>query len=294
MPAFRLKMATQLGEKIAAEYGFSKFPVRPFDIIGKKDIKVEAKPSDVKGVSGAMIFAGSSATIIYSTEYDNHGFENFSVSHELGHYCLPGHPEEIIKQGGAHFSRADFTEGATSIEIEADHFASGLLLPSRLTQDFLDRSQVGLEGILALADTAECSRTAAAIRAAECSSYPIAVIVSREQHIAYAFLSEGFKQLGKLAWLKKGTALPDTLTKRFNADASNVSSAKKQCGETRLGDWFGGPKGIELDEEIVGLGSYGFTLTVLSSEAKLPQPDEEEDEDAELERSWTPKYAYGR
>jgi hypothetical protein len=64
--------------------------------------------------------------------------------------------------------------------------------------------------------------------------------------------------------------------------------------ETRLGDWFGGPKGIDLDEEVVGLGSYGFTLTVLSSEAKLAQPDEEEDEDTDLERSWTPKFAYGR
>lgn len=95
----------------------------------------------------------------------------------------------------------------------------------------------------------------------------------------YTFLSEGFKQLGKLAWLKKGTALPDTLTKRFNADAANVLNANKRCGETRLGDWFGGPKGLELDEEVVGLGSYGFTLTVLSSEAKLSQPDEEEDED---------------
>lgn len=294
MPAFRLKMATQLGEKIAAEYGFTKFPVRPFDIISKKNIRIEAKPSDVKGVSGAMIFAGSSATIIYSKEHNNCGFENFSVSHELGHYCLPGHPEEILKQGGTHFSRSDFTEGGTSIEIEADHFASGLLLPANLTQAFLDSAQVGLEGILALADTAECSRTAAAIRAAECSSYPIAVIVSREQHIAYAFLSDGFKQLGKLAWLKKGTALPDTLTKRFNADTANVLNAKKQCGETRLGDWFGGPKGIELDEEIVGLGSYGFTLTVLSSEAKLSEPDEEEDEDSDLERSWTPKFAYGR
>lgn len=294
MPTFRLKMATQLGEKTATEYGFSKFPVRPFEIIGKKDIKVDAKPSDVKGVSGAMIFASSSATIIYSKEHNNPGFENFSVCHELGHYCLPGHPEEIVKQGGVHLSRSGFTEGGTSIEIEADHFASGLLLPAKLTEAFLGSSQIGLEGILALADAAECSRTAAAIRAAECSSYPIAIIVSAGQQIAYAFLSDGFKQLGKLAFLRKGSPLPETLTKRFNADTSNVLSAKKQCGETRLGEWFGGPTGIELDEEVLGLGSYGFTLTVLSSETKLSQPDDEEDEEANLERSWMPRFAYGR
>ena len=32
MPAFRLKMATQRGEQIAAEFGFGQFPVKPRDI----------------------------------------------------------------------------------------------------------------------------------------------------------------------------------------------------------------------------------------------------------------------
>ena len=32
MPAFRLKMAAQRGEQIAAEFGFKQFPVRPREI----------------------------------------------------------------------------------------------------------------------------------------------------------------------------------------------------------------------------------------------------------------------
>jgi len=293
MPSFQLKMATQLGEKIAADHGFASLPVKPFKIAEAKEIPVEAKPPEVKGVSGAMIFVDGDARIIYSRDLNNRGFENFCVSHELGHYFLPGHPEEIIKQGGTHLSRANFSE-ATSIELEADHFASGLLLPSVLTKKFLDSQQVGLEGVLALAETAECSRTAAAIRAAECSGYPVAVIMSRADKIAYAFLSEGFKQLGNLAWLRKGTPLPSSLTQRFNSNPANVLKAEKACGETHLGDWFGGVKGITLDEEVVGLGSYGFTLTILSSESRLSEHNEEEDEDAELEKSWTPKFAYNR
>ena len=294
MALFRLKMATQLGEKIAADSGFTQFPVKPFEIAAKNEIVVVAKPPEVEGISGAMIFAGNDARIIYSRDLNNPGFENFSVSHELGHYFLPGHPEEIQKQGGTHISRANFTEGTSSIELEADHFASGLLLPSRMTRRFLDNHQVGLEGVLGLADAAECSRTAAAIRTAECCSYPVAVIVSKDEQVAYAFMSEGFKQLGKLAWLKKGSPLPATMTRRFNAKPSNILGAEKACGETHLGDWFGGPKGIALDEEVLGLGSYGFTLTILSSEAQMSSPDEEEDEDGELERSWTPRFAYKR
>src|SRR4051812_32448941 len=116
--AFNVKMATQRGEQIAAEYGFASFPVRPLEIAGKADIAVEAKPAEVKGVSGAMIFADGNPLIIYSRAFNNVGFENFSICHELGHYFLSGHPEQIIKQGGRHFSRANFTE-ALPIELEA-------------------------------------------------------------------------------------------------------------------------------------------------------------------------------
>lgn len=293
MAGFRLKMATQHGEKVAEEFGFNQFPVKPREIAKARDIVIQAKPAEVTGVSGAIIFAGDSATIIYSTEYGNQGFENFSLAHELGHWFLPGHPEEIIKAGGAHMSRANFTQN-TSIELEADHFASGLLLPSNFTRNLLATNQIGLDGILKLADTAHCSITAAAIRSAECGTYPMAIIVSKGNEIAYAFLSESFKNLGKLAFLRKGSALPAGATRNFNADATNVLRAERVVGETDLATWFDGPGRIALDEEVIGLGKYGYTLTVLSSEALREDPFDEEDEDAELERSWTPRFAYGR
>jgi len=231
MTKFRLKMAGQLGEKVAAEAGFTKFPIIPIQIAEANAIIVEAKPPDTKGVSGALIFAGNDVTLLYSTEYNNRGFENFSISHELGHYFIPGHPEEIIAQGGAHLSRANFTENS-SIELEADHFASGLLLPTSLTRRFLSNHQTGLEGILALADAAECSRTAAAIRSAQCSPYPVAVIVSQGDKVAYAFLSDRFKSVSGPAFLKKGTPLPACATRDFNADPENVRHARQACGRS--------------------------------------------------------------
>src|SRR3954454_22707688 len=255
MAGFRLKMATQLGEKTAADAGYVTFPINPTDIARSKDIHVQAKPSQVKGVFGAMIMAGGNVTILYSSEYNNTGFDHFCVAHELGHYFLPDHPEEIQKQGGTHFSCAGFTQNS-SIELEADHFASGLLLPSRLTRTFLSKRQIGLRGILDLADAAECSRTAAAIRSAECCNYSIAVIVSEGNQVSYAFMSDKFKQLGKLAFLRKGSLLPDGATRRFNADPTNILGAKRDCASTDLNRWFDGPRGIGLDEEVIGLGKY--------------------------------------
>lgn len=293
MAGFRLKLATQLGEKVASEAGFTSFPVRPLKIAEDNKIDVQAKPADVPGISGALIFVNDLITLIYSTEHNNRGFENFSIAHELGHFFLPGHPEEIMKSGGAHMSRANFTEN-TSIELEADHFASGLLLPSALTRKFLQNRTIGLDGILGLAQEADCSATAAAIRAAECAPYPMAVVVSQGDKVSYAFMTESFKALGKLTWLRKGAPLPASATKRFNASPDNITGAKRNHGETDLSAWFDGNSRIALDEEIIGLGKYGYTLTILSSESLPDDPDQEEDEEAELIEQWTPRFAYKR
>lgn len=50
----------------------------------------------------------------------------------------------------------------------------------------------------------------------------------------------------------------------------------------------GGNLDIELSEEVVGLGAYGKTLTVLTA-SDLPDAEEIEEQD-ELTESWTPKF----
>jgi Zn-dependent peptidase ImmA (M78 family) len=177
---FRLRMATQTGEKRARDEGFTAFPVDPFEIANKHDIHVEKKPPGMKGVSGALIFAEPRPIIIYSSEHLNTGFERFSVAHELGHYFLPDHPDEILRAGGTHFSRAGFSEGASSIELEADHFAAGLLMPDHLVRRQLASDRPGLEALRLLADEARVSLTAAAIRSAECARFPLCVVISQK------------------------------------------------------------------------------------------------------------------
>jgi len=291
---FRLAWARLCGERKAKEYGFTAFPVDPFRIAQGEDIHVEAKTADQRGVSGGIIFADVGAGIFYATDISSEGFQRFTVAHELGHYFLEGHPEEIQKTGPIHVSRAGFTQGDSSIEIEADHFASGLLLPTRLVRKALEHAQIGLAGIEKLAAEAECSLTASAIRAAECSPYPMAVVVSQGHQISYGFLSDGFKQLKPRAFPRKGDPLPETATREFNLDNLNVELRRRWTSETTLAEWFDGSSSIRLDEEVVGLGKYGFTLSVFSSEELPTEPEEEIDEEAVLIESYTPKFAYGR
>lgn len=289
-------MATQTGEKVAQDEGFTSLPVRPLIIAERKDLHVERKPPGMKGVSGALIFMEPRPLLIYSSEHQNAGFENFSIAHELGHYCLPDHPQQIIQSGGKHFSKAGFSEGSLSIELEADHFAAGLLMPDFLVQKLIEGCEVGLKGIRELAGSAEVSITAAAIRIAQCARFPICIVVSEGAAVRYAFPSESFKDLGKNIYLRKGAALPgSSTTARFNELASNVALCRQATGESRLRDWFDTDRNPALDEQVVGLGSYGLTLTVLSSDELAIDPDlSEEDEDVVLEDSWTPRFAWGR
>lgn len=294
MAKFRLAMARKHGEKIAAEKGYNAFPVDPFSVAAAEGIMIVPKPVDAKGVSGGIIFDEDYPSIFYATDIDNEGYQRFTVAHELGHYFLDGHPEEILKTSKMHISRAGFRQGDNSIELEADHFASGMLMPTHLVKKQLARGVIGLEGIEALATQAQCSLTAAAIRAAECSPYPMAILVSEGLHVSYCFMSEGFKGLGKLTFLRKGSALPDSGTQRFNRDNDNVAFGRRETHQTTLADWFDGPGQIVLDEEIVGLGSFGHTLTVFSSDSLPEDHDEDDNEEADLIESYTPRFAYGR
>lgn len=295
MRRFRLLASRRHGEQVAREAGFDRFPVDPFAIAENEDILVEPKPMDKPGVSGGIIFQNEDVGIFYATNVRSEGFRRFTVGHELGHYFLEGHPEEILKTAPVHISRAGFSQGAASIELEADHFASGLLLPSRLVSRALGSSQVGLEGIRDLARSSECSLTASAIRAAECCDYPMAVIVSSGPTICYAFLSDSFKQLDKLQFLRKGMPVPASHTRTFNADPANVANARSVSGQTSLAAWFSCRRRLDLDEEIIGLGGYGLTLTVLSSdELASGSDDDERDEESQLIESWAPRFARGR
>ena len=53
-------------------------------------------------------------------------------------------------------------------------------------------------------------------------------------------------------------------------------------------DWIGGNRNVDLIEDVVGLGGYGRTLTVLTAKDVVDVEELEQDED--IEESWTPRF----
>lgn len=78
------------------------------------------------------------------------------------------------------------------------------------------------------------------------------------------------------------------MTYRFNSDAANVARGDRADGDASLQGWFGGDLQTKLYEEVIGLGGYGKTLTILTA-SDLPDPERIQEEE-ELVESWEPKF----
>jgi hypothetical protein len=181
---------------------------------------------------------------------------------------------------------------ADPFELEADHFAAGLLMPGGPFKREIGRCEPGLSAVLAAAEICRTSRTATAIRYAETTEDAVAVVLSTGPTIDYCFLSDAMKTLPDLKWLKKGSPLPDdTLTAALAADPRRVLNGDRVGDEIDVMDWLGGKKSAGVTEEALGLGRYGKVLTILHSSRIGPdnEPDDEREEE-DLKESWTPRF----
>ena len=274
-------------ERVLRELGFNTLPIDPFAVARRLDIELRPLPDSVGGASGMLLHVNGAFGIAYPTHIDNEGFKRFSVAHEIGHFRLPGHVDAVLDVRGRHVSRAGF-RSTDRYEVEADHFASALLMPSKLFAAAAARVGDGLQAIEALQTECGTSLESTAIRYAQTSRDPVAVVRSENRIIDYAFMSGPLKDFPSLDWIRKGTPLPSgSVTADFNGTPENVDRGKRAEGEGCLQDWFNGTRRQEIREEVAGLGSYGKTLTVLT---RMENPDEVVDEDSELEESWAVRF----
>jgi hypothetical protein len=281
--------ASLAAEQIIKGMGITTFPIDPIAIARARDIEVEPKPVTDRGVSGMLIRVGNEFAITYATHLDNEGFQNFSIGHELGHYFLPGHVDAVITgTSGFHESRAGFASN-DRYEIEADRFAAGFLMPRHLFFPALERAGEGLAAIEGLADLCRTSLHATAIRYTQCTRDAMAIVVSTGSTIDHCFMSAALRDVSGIDWLRKRGVVPrGTPTHAFNQDSTNVERAVRIEEVSNLQQWFGGNRSVEISEDVIGLGRYGKTLTVLYG-IDIPDAEEEEDE-ALLIESWTPRF----
>lgn len=261
-----LRDAEQLAEQVVRDCGLT-LPVDVLGLAQSNGILVSAKPAAAMGVSGMLLRSGDDFAIGYATHVRSEGFQRFSIAHELGHFYLPGHPEHIFSAGAVHESRAGFASG-DPIELQADHFAAGLLMPSALFTKEAAKYSDGFTAIEHLAEICKTSLTASAIRYSEITDAALAIVVSSRSSVEYCFLSPAMRRVKGLNFLRKGSVLPrESLTRTFNQTSENISLGRRVDDSTDLQLWFRCDDEIDASEEVIGLGDYGKTLTVITADA---------------------------
>ena len=273
-------------QKLLESEGLLQFPISLIDLAATRGICVKALPGEQAGVSGLLLRHGNTFGILYGTHIPNEGFQRFCIAHELGHYFVAGHLDHITFHDGVHYSNAGFVAD-DSYEREADNFAAGLLLPTRLVQRELRTCREGLASVLKLSKRAKASFSASAIRYARVTDDPVAVIASEHGSVKFCFASDALKGLKGSAWLKPGTEVPE------NSETLGVAALNEQErvgykteGFGRLSDWFPDLPPLSLREEVVGLGHDNRVMTILTCE----EWDDPREEDEELERNWRPSF----
>src|SRR2546426_183490 len=86
------------------------YPVDPEAIAQRRGLLFEERGGFPDTVFGAFFRAGDRFGIVVSTACFGEGHRRFTIGHELGHYFLPGHVEELLPAGrelapslGGHF-----------------------------------------------------------------------------------------------------------------------------------------------------------------------------------------------
>jgi len=266
--------------------GFASLPVDPLAIANSKEIIVQSWEPKRQGVSGFLMKKGDVFGIGYSSFIKNPGFVNFTVGHELGHYHLDGHVEKLFSNGKSfHESQSGFLS-SEECEREADLFSATLLMPEALFRKAQHGAGEGFPAIESLATLCVTSITATAIRFAEFAEDPVAIIVGSRSTVDFCCMSEVLREHRDITWLKSGDSIPaGTVTAKFHAKPESIATGQKAGGFTTLDEWFEGAPRLEMKEDVVGLGHYGKTLTVLFTREAL-----DEDTDVEEEEGYVPSW----
>ena len=211
-------------------------------------------------------------------EGQHHPRTRFSIAHELGHYFLEGHRAYLLRTGKSHPSKGEFLSDRT-IETEADAFAAGLLMPSRLLGPLVNKGELTFSHIEEWANTFKTSVTSTARRAIEISDFPCALIGVREGRVAFTFHSRALIEGGCYP-RPRGSDLPPSARPKWQAFLNGAVSG--DIGQASARDWCqtydrDRASDAPVDEYYYGVPSMQTLLVLLTVPEEDLFPDVDDD-----------------
>lgn len=190
---------SELAESIA-DYYFPTGIVYPEQIAEKKGISYNY--GDYGTAFDGLIEQEHGNFHIFINEHSyapEHVRSRFTFAHELGHYFIDEHRQALLSgRTPSHPSVINFSS-KNPVELEADHFASSLLLPeNRVRKDCIKRP-FNFKLIEDLSVKYQTSITATVLKLMTIDKHPIMLVCSQDRKIKWFRYSHDFPY----KWLKK-------------------------------------------------------------------------------------------
>ena len=189
----RKEELSDLAEFIADEY-FPDTMVQPEIIVKKNGITYNVDNFG-KYFDGIIEYKKDSFHMYFSTHrikniYSPRG--RFTVAHELGHYYIDEHRIALERNlAPSHPSFIDFSSD-NEVELEADFFASSLLVPKSRLQKDIKGQKFSFALIDKLKNKYNVSLTAMLLKFASIGNHPIMIVVSINAKIKWFKYSNDF------------------------------------------------------------------------------------------------------
>ncbi len=198
----------------------------------------------------------SKGIIAVNRDITEPGRKRFAICHEIGHFVLPGHGIDgcICKSEDIESWRS----GAPDYEIEANEFASELLLPYRAVSPLVKRGKATIAVGKDVAMRFGSSLTAACLKCVEVTEEKCAFVCSVNGSVKWFRRNDNF-------WLRlrRGKLSSDS----FAAQLFALTSDREQDGAVPADAWVEDeslPSNTTVWEDSLFMQRYNATITILT------------------------------
>ncbi len=243
------------GESYAQAFDRTDYPINPLAIVAREPA-IRAEGADFgDALDGRLKYLGKTRgghdrfLLAYNTRYDDICcFEGdhcpkvrFTIAHELGHYFIDRH-RDYLRHGGQAYSC--FTESYSEMlmELEADAFAAGFLMPSVLLAPIINRDigdEPTFDDIREVARKFQISLTSMMVRWTKLSDFPCAVFSVAQENgrlgIRWGWVSEALAAVG--AYWRRYGEFRSRDARNFLGSGADLSRWKSGSGLGIMGDW---------------------------------------------------------
>lgn len=258
----RLNEISRFAEEFVEANGNNNLPIDPYFIAKGSGIKIIGDDFNQEFDGRAECINGKFIIFYDNTYGDQNPRTRFTIAHEIAHCEIQNHRQYLLSGGQPYSCKVDFNN-EDQPEIEADTFASSLLLPRKIFSDMLNNKEPSMEHFINLSKKMNTSITSTILKGIELSEYPFSALKIKDSKISWAFHTKTMNEHG-FTFIKKGTHVPLSSCVKNTPFKNNLKSIIN--GQITASKWFDNVEenDIMLWEEAIFIEATNEILLILT------------------------------